>query len=288
MGKSLRSNRIQKNKSTLRTRVFGPVEEARTQRLSQRLAEIAAAAVPPPEPKKSRRAAGEEGDKDAEMDVEEPLRGDRDDDDAARSKDDEPVQGTSPGAGPRTAVLRPAGLYPAALPSTRHSFRRSLRLLRAQRRQRGPRAGSGDVQLCWSGDSFTAVGGAHVVDDEEDAAFFGAPSAVEQDLSLFALPFHDEAWMDAWRARASPPPPPSVSPPASPPARSSAPSPSSQRVSCKANQGSCCSDGRRRRCPSVGEEEEEAVDKQGEESGTEDQAPQGEEHGCVSGEEAGS
>ena len=175
MGKSLRSNRIQKNKSKLRSRVFGPVEEARTQRLSQRLAEIAASAVQQPEDKRKAKAKAAE-DVVAEEEPAEAMR--EDDDDAARSKDDvEPAEGTPP----------------------------CLRAAPAASRQRGHPFGS-DVSLHWSGDSFLAVAGGHV-DGEDDDGFFGAPGAAE-DAALFALPFGDEARLDAWRAAASPSPSP--------------------------------------------------------------------------------
>jgi hypothetical protein len=90
MAKSLRSNRIQKNKSKLRSRVFGPVEEARTQRLSQRLAEIAAS-TEKPEPSKRKATS-----KDSEMDVE--AEGEHGGDGAPSKDDADTEQGTSPGA----------------------------------------------------------------------------------------------------------------------------------------------------------------------------------------------
>jgi hypothetical protein len=95
MAKSLRSNRIQKNKSKLRSRVFGPVEEARTLRLSQRLAEIAASAAQPPKDRRKAKAKDAE-DAMAEDEPAEAMREEHDDA-AAPSKDEvEPGEGTPP------------------------------------------------------------------------------------------------------------------------------------------------------------------------------------------------
>jgi len=119
MAKSLRSNRIQKNKSKLRSRVFGPVEEARTQRLSQRLAEIAAASQPPPEPKRKAAKAkddiaeedamaedepAEETMRDEERDGEEPSK---DEVDAAEAMD---IDGARPKRKPRSNKEKRAAL----------------------------------------------------------------------------------------------------------------------------------------------------------------------------------
>ena len=46
MAKSLRSSIKKGNKARLRSRVFGPVEDARTERLSAKLLELAASAKP--------------------------------------------------------------------------------------------------------------------------------------------------------------------------------------------------------------------------------------------------
>jgi hypothetical protein len=152
MAKSLRSNRIQKNKSKLRSRVFGPVEEARTQRLSQRLAEIAASAAPPPPEKRKARAK----DPEAMEADEDPAADD------APSKDD-----VEPAAEGTSLSLRA--------------------LLAAQPRERA-RPCDSDVSLYFVGNSFLAVAGDHVTLDSDDDAVLGALE-VE---SLFALPFDDE------------------------------------------------------------------------------------------------
>lgn len=77
MAKSLRSNRSQINKSSLRKKVFNPVEHARAERLSAKLLELAQ--QPKPEKtemdveksrveKESTEATNEEQMEDAEID----------------------------------------------------------------------------------------------------------------------------------------------------------------------------------------------------------------------------
>lgn len=49
MGKSARASAIKKNNSALKKRVFGPVEMARSERLSAKLLELASQPKPPRE-----------------------------------------------------------------------------------------------------------------------------------------------------------------------------------------------------------------------------------------------
>jgi hypothetical protein len=94
MARSLRSNRVQKNKAKLRSRVFGPVEDARTQRLSQKLEEIVSSTQPKPEQQHEKEP---EIDMTGAEDRGEELREERD---TAPSKDDDAVKGTSHCASP--------------------------------------------------------------------------------------------------------------------------------------------------------------------------------------------
>jgi hypothetical protein len=199
MGKSLRSNRIQKNKTKLRTRVFGPVEDARVQRLSQKLVELASSSAQQPELDNRRREEG----KDPEMemagadDEEEVLQEEGDgDDDAAPSKDVEPVQGTSPSAS--------LGSPPAPAPPffKRRPHRPRKHLL--------PTLGFGSgVSLSWSRDGFVAVAGGHVDDDDEFFSALGVAEGEDQDQDD-----DEEEECESWRAPVSPWP---VSRPASQP-----------------------------------------------------------------------
>ncbi|KAF2861968.1 hypothetical protein K470DRAFT_203233, partial [Piedraia hortae CBS 480.64] len=63
MAKSARASRVKKNKAALKTRVFGPVEQARSERLSAKLLQLAQQPKPVPEGEMDVELQAEPGDK---------------------------------------------------------------------------------------------------------------------------------------------------------------------------------------------------------------------------------